>query len=142
MAGTHALTVTLRMLGARVGHHVHVHHGVDLSRGGWHLLTLGDRVSLARDVSLRTIEFDDGHLVIGPIAVDDGATLDVHAGVGPGAHVGREASLPRGPRSAPAAASRMASGGKACRRNRRAAPRPCRCPIGPGPWARGRTRRR
>ena len=93
MVGTHALTVTLRMLGARVGHHVHVHHGVDLSRGGWHLLTLGDRVSLARDVSLRTIEFDDGHLVIGPIAVDDGATLDVHAGVGPGAHVGREASL-------------------------------------------------
>ncbi len=93
LAGTHALTVTLRALGARVGHHVHIHRGVDLQHGVWHLLSLGDHVSLARDVSLRVAELDAGHVVLGAIAIDDGATLDVHAGVGPGAHVGRGASL-------------------------------------------------
>ncbi len=63
------------------------------SHGCWHLLTLGDHVSLARDVALRVVELDDGHVVIGPVSVGDGATLDVHAGVGPGCHIGAGASL-------------------------------------------------
>lgn len=93
LAGTHALAVALRALGARVGHQVHIHRGVDLQHGAWHLLGLGDHVSLARDVSLRVAELDAGHVVLGAIAIDEGATLDVHAGVGPGAHVGCGASL-------------------------------------------------
>jgi non-ribosomal peptide synthetase-like protein len=93
LAGTHALTVTLRVLGARVGHRVHIHRGVDLQHGVWHLLSLGDDVSLARDVSVRVAELDAGHVVLGEIAIADGATLGVHAGVGPGARVGRGASL-------------------------------------------------
>ena len=108
LAGTHALTVTLRALGARVGHHVHIHRGVDLQHGAWHLLSLGDDVSLARDVSLRIAELDAGHIVVGEIAIADGATLDVHAGVGPGAHVGRGASL--GPWAAVGAGVRVPDG--------------------------------
>jgi non-ribosomal peptide synthetase-like protein len=108
LAGTHALTVTLRALGARVGHGVHIHRGVDLQHGVWHLLSLGDDVSLARDVSLRVAELDAGHVVLGEIAIADGATLDVHAGVGPGARVGRGASL--GPWAAVGAGVRVPDG--------------------------------
>ena len=93
LAGTHAMSATLRALGAQVGHDVHLPRGVDLSPGCWHLLTLGDHASLARDVALRVVELDDGHVVIGPVSVGDGATLDIHAGVGPGCHIGAGASL-------------------------------------------------
>lgn len=88
LAGTHGMTVALRALGARVGHQVHVARGAQLPHGVWSLLDLGDRVSIARDAALRAVDLDDGQIVIGPVRVGDDATLDVHAGVGPGASVG------------------------------------------------------
>jgi non-ribosomal peptide synthetase-like protein len=93
LAGTHALSVALRTLGAQVGHRVHVHRGVDLAQGCWHLLALGDDVSLARDVAVRIVDLDDGHIVVGPVSLGAGATLDIHAGVAPGSHIGAGASL-------------------------------------------------
>ena len=93
LSGTHALSLVLRMLGARVGHQVHVHEGVDLSQGAWHLLTLGDRVSLGRDAAVQLVHLDDGHVVIGAVTIDSDATLEVRAGVGPGAHIGPGASI-------------------------------------------------
>ena len=93
LSGTHAVSVVLRTLGARVGHHVHVHEGVDLCQGAWHLLTLGDRVSLGRDAAVQLVHLDDGHVVIGAVTIDSDATLEVRAGVGPGAHIGPGASI-------------------------------------------------
>ncbi len=87
LAGTHGMTVALRALGARVGHQVHIARGAQLPHGAWSLLDLGDRVSIARDAALRAVDLDDGRIVIGPVRVGDDATLDVHAGLGPGAAV-------------------------------------------------------
>jgi non-ribosomal peptide synthetase-like protein len=108
LSGTHALSATLRLLGARVGHHVAVHRGVDLAHGVWHLLALGDRVSLARDVALRLVDYDAGSVVIGAVTVGDDATLDVHAGVGPDCVIEANASL--GPWASVRAGTRVAAG--------------------------------
>lgn len=86
--GTVFACVTLRVLGAKVGRRVHIHRGVDLRRGGWDLLTIGDDVTLAQDVALRPVELEAGHLAIGPITIGNGATLDVRAGMSPGSSVG------------------------------------------------------
>jgi len=93
LAETEFLSVVLRALGARVGERVHIHRGVDVSRGGWDLLVIGNDVTLARDASLRLVDLDDGHVVIGAISVGAGATLDVRAGMGPGSSLAPEASL-------------------------------------------------
>jgi non-ribosomal peptide synthetase-like protein len=93
LAGTHGMSVALRALGARVGHHVHVARGAQLPHGVWSLLDLGDRVSLARDASLRAVDLDDGQIVIGRVRVEADATLDVHAGVAPGASIGAGATV-------------------------------------------------
>ncbi|MEK6702844.1 MAG: AMP-binding protein, partial [Planctomycetota bacterium] len=82
LAGTVAYAVVLRLLGAKVGRRVHVHRGVNLQYGGWDLLTLGDDVTLARDVHLGLVEFHAGCLVIGPVTIHDLATLETRASVG------------------------------------------------------------
>ena len=93
LAGTEFLNRVLRVLGARVGQRVHIHRGVDVARGGWDLLEIGDDVTIARDGSLRVVDLDDGHIIVGPISLGDRATLDVRAGVGPHASLGPDASL-------------------------------------------------
>ncbi|MGD9906232.1 MAG: amino acid adenylation domain-containing protein [Vicinamibacterales bacterium] len=93
LAGTHALTAALRALGADIGHHVHIAPGVQLPHGAWRRLHLGDRVSVGRDASLRAVDLDGGAVVVGEVRLDDEATLDVHAGMGPGSSAGRGATL-------------------------------------------------
>ena len=44
--GTVFQSVILRALGAQVGSRVYLHRGVDLTSGGWDLLTLGDDVTI------------------------------------------------------------------------------------------------
>ena len=100
--GTQFQIMALRALGARIGHRVHIHRGVNLTRGGWDLLDIGDDVTLSQDASLRIAELDDGHLVFGPVTLGDGVTLGIHAGVGSdcvlgaGASLADNSSLPRG----------------------------------------------
>ncbi len=91
--GTTLSAVILRALGARIGERVHIHRGVDLWRGGWDLLTIGDDVTLAQDAAIRTVELNDGHLVLGAISIGSGATIDVHSGISPDSEVGRDAYL-------------------------------------------------
>jgi hypothetical protein len=95
----------LRALGAKVGKRLHVHRGVDLARGGWDLLEIGDDVTLAQDAALRLVELEAGEIVVAPVALGSGATVDVRAGVSGGASLGPEACL------APLVAAR----GDACR---------------------------
>ena len=83
----------LRLLGARIGAHVHIHRGVRLTDGGWDLLTLEDFATIGQDASLRTIELEAGTLVIGPITVRRGATLETRAGMSPGAELGEGSVL-------------------------------------------------
>jgi non-ribosomal peptide synthetase-like protein len=66
---------------------------VDLHAGGWDLLAIGDDVTVRQDASLRLVELSDGHLVVGPVTLDDGATVDVRAGVSGHAGLGRGAFL-------------------------------------------------
>jgi len=93
IAGTAWTSVALRALGAGVGRRVHVHRGVDLSGGGWDVLTLGDDVTLGQDAVARPVTFEAGELVVDAVTLADGATLDVRAGVGPGAAIGRGGQL-------------------------------------------------
>ena len=100
--------VALRALGARVGARVHVHQGVDLTRGGWDLLTLGDDASLGMESSVRLVEVEAGQLVVGPVTLGRGATLDVRAGAGADTELGDGAYL--GPLSSLAPGARVPAG--------------------------------
>ncbi|MFM9935004.1 MAG: amino acid adenylation domain-containing protein [Novosphingobium sp.] len=81
LAGTVFEQWVLRALGARIGQHVHIHRGVDLRRGGWDLLEIGDNVSLGQDAQIGLVELDRGDIVVGPVVIEAGATLQVRAGV-------------------------------------------------------------
>ncbi|MFM8272991.1 MAG: amino acid adenylation domain-containing protein [Gemmata sp.] len=81
--GTVFTSVVLRLLGAKVGRGVHIGRGVQLVYGGWDLLEIGDDVSIARDATLRLVDLEDGQIVVGPVVIGSGSTLDVRAGVGP-----------------------------------------------------------
>jgi non-ribosomal peptide synthetase-like protein len=102
--GTPVQQTILRALGARIGRRVHIHRDVDLRHGGWDLLDLGDDVTLNQQAMLRLVDLDSGHIVIGPITIGAGATLDTRAGlaghseVGPGAQLTALSALPPGGR--------------------------------------------
>jgi non-ribosomal peptide synthetase-like protein len=91
--GTEFQCMALRALGAKIGRRVHLHRGVDLLHGGWDLLEIGDDVTVSQDVTLRVVELDAGEIVVGPVTLGRGCTLEVHSGVGPGCVVGPEAYL-------------------------------------------------
>ncbi|MFD2420735.1 non-ribosomal peptide synthetase [Amycolatopsis pigmentata] len=93
IAGTEFQCMVLRSLGARVGNRVHIHRGVDLSRGGWDMLHIGDDVSIGQDASIGLISLERRQVVLGPVTIADGATLEVRAGVCPDTRVGRGACL-------------------------------------------------
>lgn len=80
--------VLLRALGARIGARVHIHRGVRLTDGGWDLITLEDDATLGQDASLRIIELEAGCLVLAPIIMRRGSTLETRAGLSPGAELG------------------------------------------------------
>jgi non-ribosomal peptide synthetase-like protein len=87
LEGTIFQAAVLRLLGARVGRRVHIHRGVDLRDGGWDLLTIGDDVTLAQDAEIRVTDLDDGQIVLGPVTIGAGATIDVRAGLSPNSTV-------------------------------------------------------
>ena len=91
--GTPFAAVTLRALGARVGTNLHVHRGVELASGGWDLLTIGNDVTLAQDAAVRLVDLDAGQVVVGPITLEDGATIDVRGGLAAHTHVGANSYL-------------------------------------------------
>ncbi len=71
----------LRALGAKIGKRVHIQRGVNLAQGGWDLLDIGDDVTLSQDATICLVEYEDGQIVIGPITIGNGCTLDVRAGL-------------------------------------------------------------
>lgn len=93
LQGSFAQQAALRALGARIGKDVHIHRGVDLARGGWDLLTIGDNVAIGQDAQIGLTELDRGDLVVGPITLDDGATLQVRAGMSPHSRICAGAEL-------------------------------------------------
>ena len=93
IAGTEFQCKALRALGARIGQRVHIHGGVNLLQGGWDLLEIGDDVTISQDASIGLVELDEGQVVMGPVSLAAGCTLDIRAGVGPYTRVGRNAWL-------------------------------------------------
>jgi non-ribosomal peptide synthetase-like protein len=79
--GTGFQIVVLRALGARIGRRVHIHRGVDLREGGWDLLEIGDHVTIGREAIVGLVELNDGDILIRPVSLGDGATLDIRSGV-------------------------------------------------------------
>ena len=104
LEGTEFRILALRALGAQIGKRVHIHRGVNLQLGGWDLLALGDDVSLGQDALVRLVDLEDGQLVVGPVTMGEGSTLEVRAGVdghsahGAGATLTALSSLKRGDR--------------------------------------------
>ncbi|TCO47279.1 non-ribosomal peptide synthetase [Actinocrispum wychmicini] len=92
-AGTEFQCVVLRRLGARIGRRVHIHGGVNLVQGGWDLLDIGDDVTLSQDSTLGLVQLSAGHVIVGPVTVGAGATVDVRAGLGPNTRMGRDTWL-------------------------------------------------
>jgi non-ribosomal peptide synthetase-like protein len=93
LQGTSLQAAALRALGARIGRRVHIHRGVDLGRGGWDLLDIGDEASLGQDVHVGLVELDRGDIVVGPVAIGPGAALRVRASVQGGCTVGARSEL-------------------------------------------------
>jgi non-ribosomal peptide synthetase-like protein len=93
LQGTSFQVTALRALGARIGRRVHIHRGVDLGRGGWDLLEIGDDASLGQDVHIGLVEIDRGDIVVGPVVIGVGAALRVRAAVEGGCSVGEGAEL-------------------------------------------------
>jgi non-ribosomal peptide synthetase-like protein len=93
IAGTELQCVALRALGARIGQRVHIHRGVDLTRGGWDLLDIGDDVTISQDAAVRPLDLSEGHVVLGPVTIDRGATLGIRAGMGPNTRLGHDCVL-------------------------------------------------
>ncbi|MDY3554423.1 amino acid adenylation domain-containing protein [Gemmata sp. JC717] len=91
--GTVFTGAVLRLLGAKVGRGVHIQKGVALVHGGWDLLEIGDNVSIARDATLRLVDLEDGQIVVGPVAIGSGATLDIRSGMAPHTRLGENAYL-------------------------------------------------
>jgi non-ribosomal peptide synthetase-like protein len=79
LEGTSFQLMALRALGAKIGQQVHIHRGVNLLQGGWDLLEIGNNVTLSQEAALHLVELDDGDIVIGPVTLGDGATLDIRA---------------------------------------------------------------
>ncbi|MBI1764686.1 MAG: amino acid adenylation domain-containing protein [Acidobacteria bacterium] len=82
LEGTVFYNSALRALGARIGARVHIHRNVNLREGGWDLLDIGDDVTLSQEASLRLVDLEDGDIVVGPIQIGAGSTLEIRAGVG------------------------------------------------------------
>jgi non-ribosomal peptide synthetase-like protein len=93
IAGTEFQCMALRALGARIGRRVHIHRGVNLVQGGWDMLYVGDDVTISQDASVGLVHLERGEVVLGPVTLADGATLDIRAGVGPNTRVGEGAWL-------------------------------------------------
>jgi len=91
--GTEFQLAALRALGARIGRRVHIHRGVAVNQGGWDLLEIGDDVTIGQDAALSLVELDAGQIVVAPITLGDGATVDIRAGVAGGARLGAGAWL-------------------------------------------------
>jgi len=81
LQGTVFQQMALRALGAKIGRRVHIHRGVDLRRGGWDLLEIGDDVAIGQDAHIGLIELDRGDIVVGRVTLEHGATMMVRAGV-------------------------------------------------------------
>jgi non-ribosomal peptide synthetase-like protein len=102
--GTVFQQLVLSALGARIGRRVHIHRGVNLYQGGWDLLDIADNVTVSQGAVLRLVDLEDGQIVVGPISLGEGSTLDTCAGVAGGACLEANAyltalsSLPRGGR--------------------------------------------
>jgi non-ribosomal peptide synthetase-like protein len=80
LEGTEYQKMALRALGARIGERVHIHRAVEISEG-WDLLDIGDDVTLSQGSAIRLVELDAGDMIVGPVVIESGCTLDVHAGV-------------------------------------------------------------
>lgn len=102
--GTELQNAVLRALGARIGRNVHLHRGVDVTQGGFDLLTIEDDVAIEQEASLRLIEYEDGEVIVAPLRIGRGACLEVRAGMAGGSELGSGAQLaalsvlPRGAR--------------------------------------------
>ena len=91
--GTGLQIGVLRALGATIGERVHLARGVELRRGGWDLLTLGDGAAVNSDAVLGLVELDRGDVVFAPIVVGAGAVLETRAGMSGGSSLGAGSRL-------------------------------------------------
>jgi|688.fasta_scaffold01998_19 non-ribosomal peptide synthetase-like protein len=93
LALTGLCSPVLRSLGARIGRRVHLHHGIQLSAGGWDLLEIGDDAMLSQDAALRLVDLEDGAIRVAPIRIGARATLGIRAGMAGGSELGEDSEL-------------------------------------------------
>jgi len=93
LEGTVFQAMVLRALGARIGRRVHFHRGVNVLAGGWDLLDIGDEVSIGQDAAINLVDLDRGRIVVAPVRIGAGATVETRAGVGGGAVMSADSML-------------------------------------------------
>jgi non-ribosomal peptide synthetase-like protein len=91
--GTELVSWTYRVLGARIGRRVHIHRGVNMRRGGWDLVEIGDGATLAQDAVVLTSHLHQGEIVHDRVRVGAGAHVGIRATLHPGCSLGVRASI-------------------------------------------------
>jgi non-ribosomal peptide synthetase-like protein len=69
----------LKSMGVKIGKNVYIQKGANVIMGGWDLLTIGDNVTIGREASVRTMDFEYGKMVFGKIEIGNDCTLETRA---------------------------------------------------------------
>lgn len=93
LEGTVFHVAALRALGARIGQRVHLHRGVELLQGGWDLLEIGDDVTIGQEAVIRLVDLEDEQVVVDPVVLGNGATIEIRASIAGGATIGANGVL-------------------------------------------------
>jgi len=93
LEGTVFHIAALRALGARIGRRVHIHRGAELMQGGWDLLEIGDDVTIGQEAVIRLVDLEDEQVVMDPVVLGNGATIETRASIAGGASIGADGSL-------------------------------------------------
>ncbi|OFZ49709.1 MAG: hypothetical protein A2577_07525 [Bdellovibrionales bacterium RIFOXYD1_FULL_36_51] len=69
----------LKTMGVNIGKNVYFQKGANVIMGGWDLLTIGDNVTIGREASVRTMDFQYGKIVFGKIEIGNNCTIETRA---------------------------------------------------------------
>ena len=69
----------LKTMGVNIGKNVYFQKGANVIMGGWDLLKIGDNVTVGREASVRTMDFQYGKMVFGKIEIGNNCTLETRS---------------------------------------------------------------
>ncbi len=88
--GTPFMSLILRAMGAKVGHHCWLNPSVIYA---WDCITIGDHVSIGKDTQMPCLRVEDGHMIVGSLTIGDRCFVGNHSSLGLNAEMEDDARL-------------------------------------------------